>query len=63
MRSLLWLIILFVIAVAIVVGGSYFSGDVYIVVEQTLMRINLHLFFAIVLLTVVLLYISFRLVM
>lgn len=63
MRSLLWLIILFVIAVAIVLGGSYFSGDVYIVVEQTLMRINLHLFFAIVLLTVVLLYISLRLVM
>ncbi|PIT59214.1 heme biosynthesis HemY N-terminal domain-containing protein [Snodgrassella alvi] len=63
MRSLLWLIVLFIVAVAVVLGAKYYSGDVYIVVEQTLVRINLQLFIGIVLLTVVLLYILLRIVM
>ncbi|NUE65713.1 heme biosynthesis HemY N-terminal domain-containing protein [Snodgrassella sp. ESL0253] len=63
MRSLLWLIILFIVAVAVVLGAKYYSGDVYIVVEQTLVRINLQLFIGIVLLAVVLLNILLRIVM
>jgi HemY protein len=63
MRSLLWLIVLFIVAVAVVLGAKYYSGDVYIVVEQTLVRINLQLFIGVVLLTVVLLYILLRIVM
>lgn len=63
MRSLLWLIILFIVAVAVVLGAKYYSGDVYIVVEQTLIRINLQLFIGMVLLTVVMLYILLRIVM
>ena len=63
MRSLLWLIVLFIIAVGVVLGAKFYSGDVYIVVEQTLVRINLQLFIGLVLLTVVLLYIFLRIVM
>ncbi|KEQ00154.1 putative enzyme of heme biosynthesis [Snodgrassella alvi SCGC AB-598-J21] len=63
MRSLLWLIVLFIVAVGVVLGAKYYSGDVYIVVEQTLIRINLQLFIGLVLLTVVLLYIFLRIVM
>ncbi|MCO6516137.1 MAG: heme biosynthesis protein HemY [Snodgrassella sp.] len=63
MRSLLWLIGLFVVAVAVVLGAKYYSGDVYIVVEQTLVRINLQFFIGIILLAVVLLNILLRIVM
>lgn len=63
MKSLLWLIILFIVAVAVVLGANYYNGDVYIVVEQTLMRINLHLFVCLIILTVVLLYLLLRIVM
>lgn len=63
MRSLLWLIILFIMAVTIVVSGNYYNGNVFIVVEQTQIRINLHLFIGLIILTVVFLYVLLRLIM
>lgn len=63
MRSLLWLIVLFIVAVAIVLTGTHYNGNVFIVVEQTQIRINLHLFVGLVILLVVLLYVLLRIVM
>lgn len=63
MRSLLWLIVLFIVAVVIVLTGTHYNGNVFIVVEQTQIRINLHLFVGLVILLVVLLYVLLRIVM
>lgn len=63
MRSLLWLIVLFIVAVVIVLTGTHYNGNVFIVVEQTQIRINLHLFVGLVILQVVLLYVLLRIVM
>lgn len=60
MRNLIWLIVLFAIAVVVAVGAKFYSGDVYILIEQTQIRLNLHLFIGLVLLTVVILYIVLR---
>lgn len=63
MRTLLWLIVLFIVAVVIVLTGTHYNGNVFIVVEQTQIRINLHLFVGLVILLVVLLYVLLRIVM
>lgn len=63
MRSLLWLIVLFIVAVVIVLTGTHYNGNVFIVVEQTQIRINLHLFVGLVILLVVLLYVLLRIMM
>lgn len=63
MRSLLWLIVLFIVAVVIVLTGTHYNGNVFIVLEQTQIRINLHLFVGLVILLVVLLYVLLRIVM
>ena len=44
MRGLIWIIVLFAVAVAIAMGASLYNGNVYVVVEQTMLRINLHAF-------------------
>lgn len=56
MRGLIWIVVLFAVAAALAVGAKFYSGDVYVVVEQTQIRINLHLFIGALLLLVVLLY-------
>ncbi|WP_066568380.1 heme biosynthesis HemY N-terminal domain-containing protein [Snodgrassella sp. CFCC 13594] len=63
MKGLIWIIVLFVVAVALVLGAQYYSGNVYIVTEETTVRVNLHLFVGVMLLTVVLLYVLLRLVL
>ncbi|WP_037586322.1 heme biosynthesis HemY N-terminal domain-containing protein [Stenoxybacter acetivorans] len=63
MKSLIWIIVLFAVAVGLVLGAKFYSGDVYIAVEQTLIRIDLHLFAGFVLLAVVLLYVLLNLVL
>lgn len=63
MKGLIWIIVLFTVAVGLAIGTSMYSGDVYIVVEQTLVRVNLHLFIGAVLLSVVVLYVLLRLVL
>ena len=44
MRGLIWIIVLFAVAVAIAMGASLYNGNVYVVVEQTMLRVNLHAF-------------------
>ena len=41
MKGLIWTIILFAVAAALAVGASVYSGNVYVVAEQTMIRINL----------------------
>ncbi|WP_107687562.1 heme biosynthesis HemY N-terminal domain-containing protein [Neisseria wadsworthii] len=62
MKSLIWIIILFAVAVGLAIASGIYTGNVYIVVEQTLMRVNLHAFILGLLLAVVLLYILVRIV-
>lgn len=56
MRALIWIVVLFAVAVGLVLGVQYYSGNIYIVVNQTQIRINLSLFIAMVLLFVIVLY-------
>ncbi|MCP2039474.1 HemY protein [Neisseria sp. HSC-16F19] len=63
MRGLIWIIVLFALAVAVAVGASMYEGNVFIVVGQTLVRVNLHLFVGAVLVVVVLLYLLLSLLM
>ena len=63
MRGLIWIIVLFAVAVGLAIGATLYNGNVYIVVEQTLVRVNLHLFIGLLLLTVLALYLLLRLVL
>ena len=63
MKWLIWIVVLFAVAVGIAMAASTYSGNVYIVAEQTLMRINLHAFILGLLATVVVLYFLLRLIM
>lgn len=56
MKGLIWIIVLFSVAVAAAIGISSYSGNVYIAVEQTLVRLNLHLFLVGLLISVCALY-------
>lgn len=56
MKGLIWIIVLFLIAVGAAIGLHSYSGNVYIAVEQTLIRLNLHLFLIGLLISVCLLY-------
>ena len=56
MKGLIWTIILFAVAAALAVGASVYSGNVYVVAEQTMIRINLIAFVVGLLVLVVLLY-------
>lgn len=57
MRALIWIVVLFAVAVGLVLGVQYYSGNVYIIDDktQTLVRINLSLFVGAVLLLVIIL--------
>lgn len=63
MRGLIWIIVLFALAVAVAVGATRYEGNVFIVVDQTLVRISLHLFIGGLLLLVALLYLGLSLLL
>ena len=62
MRGLIWIIVLFAVAVAIAMGASLYNGNVYVVVEQTMLRVNLHAFILGLLALVIVLYLLVRLI-
>ena len=62
MRGLIRIIVLFAVAVAIAMGASLYNGNVYVVVEQTMLRINLHAFILGLLALVIVLYLLVRLI-
>lgn len=63
MKGLIWIIVLFAAAVGLTIAAQHYSGNVYIVIDQTqtMLAVNLHLFVGILLVTVVLLYLLLRL--
>lgn len=61
MKSLLWIIILFAVAVGLSIASTLFNGNVYFVVGDTLARLDLMLFVPALILFVVLLYIVVQL--
>ena len=56
MKGLIWIIVLFAAAVGLAIAANAYSGNVYIVVEQTMLRVNLHAFVLGLLVSVVVLY-------
>ena len=62
MRGLIWIIVLFAVAVAIAMGANLYNGNVYVVVEQTMLRVNLHAFILGLLALVIVLYMLVRLI-
>lgn len=61
MKSLLWIIILFAVAVGLSIASTLFNGNVYFVVGDTLARLDLMLFVPALILFVVMLYIVVQL--
>ena len=61
MKSLLWIIILFAVAVGLSIASTLFNGNVYFVVGNTLARLDLMLFVPALILFVVMLYIVVQL--
>lgn len=62
MKSVIWIVILFAVAVGLALAAGAYSGNVYVVVEQTMLRVNLHAFVVGLLLFVVVLYMLVRLI-
>ena len=64
MKGLIWIIVLFAAAVGLTIVAQHYSGNVYIVIDQTQTQIavNLHLFVGAMLVFVVLLYLLLRLI-
>ncbi|WP_107878795.1 heme biosynthesis HemY N-terminal domain-containing protein [Neisseria animaloris] len=62
MRGLIWIIVLFAVAVGLAIAAGSYSGNVYVVVEQTMLRINLHAFILGLIAFVVVLYLLVRLI-
>ena len=64
MKGLIWIIVLFAAAVGLTIVAQHYSGNVYIVIDQTQTQIavNLHLFVGAMIVFVVLLYLLLRLI-
>lgn len=62
MKGLIWIIILFAVAVGLAVAAGSYTGNVYLVIGQTLFRMDLRAFVLAVLAVVVTLYILTRIV-
>lgn len=62
MKALTWIIVLFAAAVGLAMAASLYNGNVYMVVGETMLRINLHAFIIALLALVVLLYFAVRLI-
>ena len=56
MKTIVWIVILFAAAVGLALASGIYTGNVYVVVEQTMLRINLHAFVLGLLLSVFVLY-------
>ena len=56
MKAVVWIVVLFAAAVGIVLPSGVYTGNVYIVVGQVMMRVNLHAFILGLVLFVVTLY-------
>ena len=56
MKAVVWIVVLFAAAVGIVLTSGIYTGNVYIVVGQVMMRVNLHAFILGLVLFVVTLY-------
>ncbi|MDO5640173.1 MAG: heme biosynthesis HemY N-terminal domain-containing protein [Neisseria sp.] len=61
MRALIWIIILFAVAVGLAMASSFYTGNVYVVAGQTMLRVNLHAFVLGLIALVVVLYLLVRL--
>lgn len=62
MKALIWIIVLFAAAVGLAIAAGSYSGNVYVVAEQMMLRINLHAFVVGLIVLVVLLYLLVRLI-
>ena len=62
MKQLLWIIILFALAIGVAIATRTYTGNVYLVIEHTMIRVNLHLFVLGLVASVVALYILVRLI-
>lgn len=60
MKQLIWIVILFALAMLIAIAAKTYSGNVFIVVESYLLRINLHLFIVGLILGVLMLYLLIK---
>lgn len=56
MKSVIWIVILFAAAVGLALASGIYTGNVYVVVGQTMLRVNLHAFVLGLVLAVVALY-------
>ncbi|ASK26465.1 heme biosynthesis HemY N-terminal domain-containing protein [Neisseria chenwenguii] len=61
MKSVIWIVILFAVAVGMALISGVYNGNVYVVAGQTMLRVNLHAFIFGLIVTVVLLYFLVRL--
>lgn len=63
MKGLIWILVLFAVAVGLVMAAQAYSGHVYIVIDQTqtLATMSLHFFIGAMLVLVALIYVLFRL--
>ncbi|XXQ69342.1 heme biosynthesis HemY N-terminal domain-containing protein [Neisseriaceae bacterium B1] len=61
MKQLIWIIVLFAIAIGLAMAAKTYSGNVFIVVEHYLLRINLHLFVIGLIASVFMLYLLIKL--
>lgn len=62
MRGLIWIITLFAAAMGVAIAAHHYSGNVYIQIEQTFIRMNLHLFSVGLLIAVCLLYFFIKII-
>ncbi|PSJ80393.1 heme biosynthesis HemY N-terminal domain-containing protein [Neisseria iguanae] len=60
MKSVIWIVILFAAAVGLALVSGIYTGNVYVVVGQTMLRINLHAFILGLIAAVVVLYLSVK---
>lgn len=63
MKQLIWIIVLFAIAIGLAMAAKTYSGNVFIVVEHYLLRINLHLFVIGLIAAVFILYLLIKLLL
>lgn len=61
MKQLIWIVVLFALAIGLALASKTYSGNVFITVENYMLRINLHLFILALIALVVLLYVAVRL--
>lgn len=61
MKGLIWFLMLFAAAVALVLAAQAYSGHVHLIVEQTQITVSLHFFVAVLAVFIALLYLLLRL--